>query len=256
MVFTRRFSGNLMVLILGVFAAGAPDYARSANAFVGDAIKGEVIFKKCKACHKIGEGAKNSTGPVLTGVVGRAAGSFKGYKYGKGMRAANAKGLIWDEEKIFNYLRSPKKYLRAYLGNKKAKAKMKFKLKKEDERKDVIAYLLTFATANNDKIEMKEPISNTEANAALPFQMAKANQICIQNNYPKELLLTAETIDGKRELKTVGQNGYLCIESEGEGTVGVFENVDALEGCSRLARAGKTEVLIAYASFDNCAWRQ
>ncbi len=38
------------------------------------------------------------------------------------------------------------------------------------------------------------------------------------------------------------------------GTVGVFENEDALEGCSRLAKAGKTEVLIAYASFDNCQW--
>ena len=255
MLFIPRLSGNLLALSLGFFAIGAPDYARGASDFVGDAVKGEVIFKKCKACHKIGEGAKNSTGPVLTSVVGRAAGSFEGYKYGKGMRAANEKGLVWDEEKIFNYLRNPKKYLRAYLGNKKAKAKMKFKLKKENERKDVIAYLLTFASAKADNMEMKKPESNTEANAALPFQMAKSNQICIQNNYPKELLLTAETIDGKRELKTVGQNGYLCIESEGEGTVGVFENIDALEGCSRLAKAGKTEVLIAYASFDNCAWK-
>ncbi len=49
----------------------------------GNAETGEKIFKKCAACHRIGEGAKNATGPVLTGVIGRKAASFEGYSYGK-----------------------------------------------------------------------------------------------------------------------------------------------------------------------------
>lgn len=110
----------------------------------GDAAKGEKIFKRCSACHRIGPDAENAVGPVLTGVVGRAAGTFEGYKYGKSTKAAGEKGLVWTQEAIFDYLANPKKFLRAYLDDKKAKSKMVFKLKKEDQRRDVIAYLATF----------------------------------------------------------------------------------------------------------------
>ena len=46
---------------------------------------------------------------------------------------------------MFEYLADPKKYLRTKLDDKKAKSKMSFKLKKEDDRKDVIAYVKTFS---------------------------------------------------------------------------------------------------------------
>ncbi len=111
----------------------------------GDAVAGKKIFKKCSVCHKIGEGAKNAVGPVLTGVVGRTAGTFADYKYGKSTKAAGEAGLVWDEEKIFDYLQDPKKFLRALLDDKKAKSKMTFKLKKEEDRLNVIAYLKTFS---------------------------------------------------------------------------------------------------------------
>jgi cytochrome c len=35
----------------------------------------EKVFGVCKACHQIGENAKNAVGPVLNGVIGRKAGS-------------------------------------------------------------------------------------------------------------------------------------------------------------------------------------
>ena len=41
-----------------------------------DAEAGAKVFLKCKACHQIGDGAKNMVGPVLTGVVGRPAGTY------------------------------------------------------------------------------------------------------------------------------------------------------------------------------------
>jgi len=39
---------------------------------------GAQVFKKCAACHKVGDGARNGVGPVLTGVVGAAAGAHEG----------------------------------------------------------------------------------------------------------------------------------------------------------------------------------
>ena len=111
----------------------------------GDATKGESVFKKCQSCHMVGEGAKNKVGPVLNDLIGRQAGTFEDYKYGASIVAAGEAGLVWTEEEIFAYLEDPRKYLRAKLDDKKAKSKMSFKLKKEEDRKHVIAYLKTFS---------------------------------------------------------------------------------------------------------------
>ncbi len=110
-----------------------------------DAEKGEKLFKRCTSCHMIGDGAKNRTGPVLTEVVGRVAGTYEGYKYGKSIVAAGEAGLVWDEDNLFEYIADPRGFLKEYLNDPKAKAKMTFRLKKEDQRRDVIAYLATFS---------------------------------------------------------------------------------------------------------------
>ncbi len=122
----------------------------SASAFAdghsaGDAVKGEKVFKKCSSCHMVGPDAKKKVGPPLNDLFGRTAGGYEDFKYGKSIVAAGEAGLVWTEEEVFEYLRDPKKYLRAKLDDKKAKSKMAFKLKKEDQRADVIAYLKTFS---------------------------------------------------------------------------------------------------------------
>jgi len=124
---------------LGAVVFSAPSFAE------GDAANGENIFRKCRACHQIGEGARNGVGPNLTGVVGRAMGSFEGYKYANGLKAANEAGGVWDEEMIVEWLASPKDYIRSFTGNDKARTKMTFRLKKEQDRRDVAAYLATFS---------------------------------------------------------------------------------------------------------------
>lgn len=129
-------------------------------ALAGDAAKGEALFKKCMACHMIGDGAKNKVGPILTGVVGGKVASVEGYKYGKSIVALGETGATWTEEELSEWLLNPKKYLRAKLDDKKAKSKMSFKLKKEDERKDVIAYLATFSPkAEEGDAPIEEPAS-------------------------------------------------------------------------------------------------
>jgi cytochrome c len=102
----------------------------------GDPAKGENVFKKCKICHQVGEGAKNQVGPQLNGVMGRKAGSLTDFVYSPAMKEAGEKGLVWNEESIAKYVENPKDFV--------PKNKMAFVgLKKEDERADVIAYLKT-----------------------------------------------------------------------------------------------------------------
>lgn len=115
-----------------------------------DAAAGEKVFKKCKACHKVGEGAKNGTGPALNNVVGMPAGSVEKFKYSKALMSAKDGGLVWDEEKIVEYIADPKAYMMKLLDDPKAKPKMTFKLKDEQQRKDVAAYVATFSEAPSE----------------------------------------------------------------------------------------------------------
>lgn len=121
-----RKTGILSLMVAGVVALA------SHGAFAaGDAAKGEKVFRKCKACHSL-EAGKKKIGPSLAGVFGRKAGMVEGFKYSKAMMAAN---IVWDETTVDAYIASPKKYI--------PKNRMAFPgLKKEQDRADVIAYLL------------------------------------------------------------------------------------------------------------------
>lgn len=129
-------------IVVGVaFAIGAVFSTGAAQA--QDAAAGEKVFKKCAACHSI-EAGKRKVGPSLHGVVGRAAGSEQ-YKYSSMLEAAGEAGLVWDEAMLMAYLPDPNAFLKSYLEEQGVKArgrsKMSFKLPKEQEQKDVIAYI-------------------------------------------------------------------------------------------------------------------
>ncbi len=116
----------------------------------GDVAKGEKLFKKCKACHTIVNGDDvifkgGKTGPNLYGIIGRAAASIEGFKYGKSLVAAGEGGLVWDEELIAKYVTDPKAFLREHLDDGGAKSSMSFRLKKGGE--DIAAYLASVAPA-------------------------------------------------------------------------------------------------------------
>jgi len=123
-------------------AAPAEAVAEAAPAAAGAdpalAAEGEKVFKKCAACHKVGDGAKNSTGPQLNGIVGNAAGAVEGFKYSKPMADMAAGGLVWDDASLHAFLENPKGFMKG--------TKMSFAgLKKEEDRAAVIAYLAGFA---------------------------------------------------------------------------------------------------------------
>ena len=96
----------------------------------GDIADGKKVFKKCKACHYVKK-EKNKTGPHLVNIIGRAAGTLKGYKYSRAMAES---GLVWNEVTMAGFLAKPKKYLKG--------TKMAFVgLRKENDIVNVIAYL-------------------------------------------------------------------------------------------------------------------
>ena len=260
--------------LTGATAALAFMAAIAGSARAQDAEAGKKIFRKCASCHQIGEGAKNRTGPVLTGIIGRPAGSWPGFKYSKGMQALAEKGHVWSEDEIFAWLFNPTRYLRKKTGDPRARAKMKYMLRDEQARRDVIAYLATFEGADQTGAEtapegassestptestapettaQQSPAPNTAPTVKLP---ADPQGICVANGSPDTLVFTAETSDGSRMIDKLKPGQWFCISSEGDGTVGAFLSEDALEGCERLARKDQPEILLQYHDFDRCLWQ-
>ena len=99
-----------------------------ANADVG---KGEKLFKKCQACHKLEDGA-NATGPTLYEVVNRPVEAVSGFSGYSG--ALSAVVDVWSPEHLNGFLENPKSYAP---GNKMSFAGFK----KPEERANIIAFL-------------------------------------------------------------------------------------------------------------------
>lgn len=116
----------------------------AAFAGSGDAVKGKRDFRRCAICHSATPD-KVKIGPSLAGVIGREAGTSPSYasRYSSDMKAAGAKGLKWDEEKITDYLKNPSKFIGGVLGKGNASIRMRNKFSKESFRKNVAAYLAT-----------------------------------------------------------------------------------------------------------------
>jgi cytochrome c len=93
------------VRLLSFSIAGAALVVSIGAAAAQDAAAGEKVFAKCKACHQVGENAKNVVRPVLNGVVGRPAGTYPGYHYSD---ANKNSGITWDEATLKEYLKNPK----------------------------------------------------------------------------------------------------------------------------------------------------
>ena len=111
----------------------------AGSAFAeGDAAAGATVFKKCAACHAVGEGAKNKVGPELNQLIGRVAGTAPDFKYSKGMTDAGAGGLVWSAETLHEFLTKPKDFVKG--------TKMSFPgLKEQVDIDNVVAYLTTFS---------------------------------------------------------------------------------------------------------------
>ncbi|MDO6727547.1 MAG: c-type cytochrome [Cognatishimia sp.] len=156
------FCGALLVYLLGAWAAetlyhtggghGDGDHAKAGYAIEvevasaggaveegpsleellasADVAKGAKVFGKCKACHKLEDGA-NATGPHLFGIVDRAVSTADGFGYSGALVAV---ADVWNAENLDGFLASPKGFAPG--------TKMGFAgLKKPADRANLIAYL-------------------------------------------------------------------------------------------------------------------
>lgn len=120
----RRAAATLLGLGLATAAQAQDDLVA----------EGEGLFRRCAACHAIGEGAVNRVGPQLNRVYGRVAGSLEDFEYSDAMTAAGEAGMVWDEAQLTGFLANPREHVP---GTKMAFAG----LRKEEDIAAVIAYL-------------------------------------------------------------------------------------------------------------------
>lgn len=98
-----------------------------------DIDKGSKVFSKCKACHKLEDGA-NNVGPHLWKIVDRPFGTAEGFSYSAAL--LEKASMNWSVEELNAFLENPKAYVPG--------TKMVFKgLPKVADRANLIAYLQT-----------------------------------------------------------------------------------------------------------------
>ena len=140
-----------MKFSISVFCAGLA-FAAPAIAQEGNAEAGAQAFNQCQSCHVVtneaGEvlaGRNGRTGPNLYGVVGRVAGTYPDFRYGDGIVAAGEAGLVWDQTNLVAYLSDPTSFIREASGNARARSNMSFRLRNEQQARDMAAFLATFS---------------------------------------------------------------------------------------------------------------
>lgn len=99
-----------------------------------DWANGKRQWGRCHSCHTLGQGQADMIGPNLYGVIGRPAAAKAGYNYSDALKAAGH--LPWDPQHLDAWIENPRA---VHPGTKMAFAG----LKAADDRRDLIAYLMT-----------------------------------------------------------------------------------------------------------------
>ena len=147
-----KTKNKITLVLMTVFWAGN-SYAEG----VGNPALGAPVFKKCQACHQVGEEAKNRVGPQLNDVFGRTAGGLAGTKYSKSMIRAGDDGLVWSAETLDDFLENPKSLV--------AKTRMSFRgLRDPEDRANLIAYLREFSGGVESLPKVRETGQGPENN--------------------------------------------------------------------------------------------
>ncbi|MCC7320043.1 MAG: c-type cytochrome [Rubellimicrobium sp.] len=117
----------------------------------GDAAAGEAQFgRQCVTCHVIQDhdgntiaGRNANTGPNLYAIVGEKPGDVEGFSFGDSIVAWGETGAVWDEDNFVGYVMNPTGWLREVTGNNRARAKMAFQVRDEQQARDIWAYLVS-----------------------------------------------------------------------------------------------------------------
>ncbi|MFN3938317.1 MAG: c-type cytochrome [Gemmobacter sp.] len=135
----------------------------ASPGLAGDPEKGATAFNQCQTCHVVIDADGNTiagrnarTGPNLYAVIGRQAGTVEGFRYGASLVQAGEKGLVWDEEQLAEYLQDPQGFLRAYLGDNRARSQMSHRVRNADQASDIAAFLASVSPQGDDEEDEEE----------------------------------------------------------------------------------------------------
>lgn len=75
-----------------------------------DPARGEVVFQRCYACHSVKAGESGLPGPNPHGILGRRAGTLRGFEFSPAMIEAGAKRrLVWTRKTLDDFLADPQR---------------------------------------------------------------------------------------------------------------------------------------------------
>ena len=125
------------------------------HAASGDADAGEQQFnRQCVACHIVADadgevlaGRNARTGPNLYAIAGRQIGSVEGFRYGDAIVELGEGGATWTEEAFVGYVQDPTSWLREALENDRARGKMAYRVRNEQDALDMYAFLATLGAS-------------------------------------------------------------------------------------------------------------
>jgi cytochrome c len=120
MIFSTLFAGSFILIAIG-----------AVQAEEGNASRGQRVFRACTACHSL-EPDHNMTGPSLSGLFGRKAGTLSSFnRYSSPLKSSN---IIWNEQTLDSWLNDPQHLIP---GNQ-----MTFPgIRDAHQRNDLLAYL-------------------------------------------------------------------------------------------------------------------
>ncbi|MGB3456764.1 MAG: cytochrome c family protein [Litorimonas sp.] len=115
----------------GADVEGASHTPPPIGADLSSMERGAILYKRCRACHTLGQGERNKVGPNLWNVFGATAGAREDFNYSAAMKASD---IVWTDETMSAYIERPSDYIP---GNRMSYAG----LRKEQDRADLIEYL-------------------------------------------------------------------------------------------------------------------
>src|SRR6056297_97831 len=248
MTFTKvlgSFCGALLIFLLGSWAAeslyhtggkhgddhaqgyvidtgaddGAEEVADEGPSFAelyaaADVGKGERVYNKCAACHKLEQGA-NGTGPYLYGVVGRDVAASEGFGYSGNLIAVND---VWTPEELDAFLENPKSYAPG--------TTMGFAgLPKAEDRANVIAYL-DMTDGNMTEVAAAAPAAQDEA-AAAPAAEAPATETAQAEAAPAEAVTAEEPVTAQAEAEPAAEAEAAATTADAGGAESAFAQLVA-----------------------------
>ena len=140
-----------LVCIATIIGFSAPVFAGGHAS--GDLVNGEAQFdRQCVACHVVrnddGEtlaGRSARAGPNLYRIAGARLASIDGFRYGDSLKNAAKIDLVWTPDAFVAYVQNPTSWLRETLDDRRARSKMGYKMRSEQEALDIYSYLSSLA---------------------------------------------------------------------------------------------------------------